>query len=93
MIKLKSGMMKPGMIYGDEVKIKILSFDSDVIVAKVVEVNEFWSSRPTGPKDINFEPGMILKLSLFDKTMFKLIYPKWLPWFVLDLDGTFEHYR
>ncbi len=93
-------MLEPGTICGKEVKIEIISSDKNITIAKVLEVNEFWSSRPTGPEADqheglagrghvkNFEPGMLL---VFDGH--KIIKPKWLPWFSLRSDGSFEHYR
>jgi hypothetical protein len=94
-----------GMICGDEVKIKIVSVDDDFITAEVIEVNEFWGSRPTGAVADRhagiqgrghvkkFEPGLVLRFRNCPSCSMKIEEPRWLPWFSLSSSGKFEHYR
>ena len=85
-------MFKVGKIYGDEVKIRIdfisekiggIIFNTKVMVATVMDVDKFWSTRP----EPIFKIGM--QLTFIDNI---IAFPKDLPWFIL-YEGNFEHYR
>lgn len=77
-------------VCGEEVKIKILSIDDFCITAEVIYVDDFWLARSSDGKD--FEVGMILKFRN-DGEWAIIADPHGLPWFVLNDNGNFNHYR
>lgn len=79
-----------GMRFGTEVVIEVVDNVGEEIKAKVVQVDKFWSTRPTS--DGNFREGMTLTFHKYGKH-WVVREPSWLPWFILDLkSGTFEHH-
>lgn len=81
-------MIKCGVEYGDEIRIRITSTDSDHIVAEIVYIDPYWRKRYNHLKagcELYFKRNKYNNWWNIERPIF--------PWFRLTEDGKFEYWN